>query len=63
MLQGLPPLKKEGEKKDDHSNSIEGKGIAARILGPFKPASISSTISSRSNNALLSPLKVLNLVM
>lgn len=34
---GLPPLKKEGEKKDDHSNSIEGKGIAARILGPFKP--------------------------
>ncbi|KAF0038390.1 hypothetical protein F2P81_008874 [Scophthalmus maximus] len=34
---GIPPLKKEGEKKDDASNSMEGKGIASRIIGPFKP--------------------------
>ncbi|XP_051902791.1 proline and serine-rich protein 1 isoform X2 [Hippocampus zosterae] len=34
---GFPPLKKEGEKKDDTSNSMEGKGIAARIIGPSKP--------------------------
>ncbi|CAL9685475.1 unnamed protein product [Knipowitschia caucasica] len=34
---GLPPLKKEGEKKDDHSNNTDGKGIASQILGPFKP--------------------------
>uniref|UniRef100_A0A3P8VMD7 Proline and serine rich 1 n=1 Tax=Cynoglossus semilaevis TaxID=244447 RepID=A0A3P8VMD7_CYNSE len=34
---GIPPVKKEGEKKDDASNSMEGKGIASRILGPFKP--------------------------
>ncbi|XP_030009695.1 proline and serine-rich protein 1 isoform X2 [Sphaeramia orbicularis] len=34
---GIPPVKKEGEKKDDSSNSMEGKGIASRILGPFKP--------------------------
>ncbi|XP_072302189.1 proline and serine-rich protein 1 isoform X2 [Eucyclogobius newberryi] len=34
---GVPPLKKEGEKKDDHSNNTDGKGIASRILGPFKP--------------------------
>lgn len=33
---GIPPLKKDAEKKDD-SNSTEGKGIASRILGPFKP--------------------------
>ncbi|XP_029957652.1 proline and serine-rich protein 1 isoform X1 [Salarias fasciatus] len=33
---GIPPVKKEAEKKDD-SNSMEGKGIASRILGPFKP--------------------------
>ncbi|KAM3601923.1 uncharacterized protein V6R79_021328 [Siganus canaliculatus] len=34
---GIPPVKKEGEKKDDPSNSVEGKGIASRIIGPFKP--------------------------
>ncbi|XP_042286516.1 proline and serine-rich protein 1 isoform X2 [Thunnus albacares] len=34
---GIPPVKKEGEKKEDTSNSMEGKGIAARIIGPFKP--------------------------
>lgn len=33
---GVPPLKKEGDKKDEH-NSMDGKGIASRILGPFKP--------------------------
>uniref|UniRef100_A0A1A8RGG9 Proline and serine rich 1 n=1 Tax=Nothobranchius rachovii TaxID=451742 RepID=A0A1A8RGG9_9TELE len=33
---GIPPVKKEGEKKDD-SNNMEGKGIASRIIGPFKP--------------------------
>lgn len=35
----MPPLKKEGEKKDDTSNNMEGKGIASRIIGPFKPVS------------------------
>ncbi|XP_062289724.1 proline and serine-rich protein 1 isoform X1 [Scomber scombrus] len=34
---GIPPVKKEGEKKEDPSNSMEGKGIASRIIGPFKP--------------------------
>ncbi|XP_071316850.1 proline and serine-rich protein 1 isoform X2 [Trachinotus anak] len=34
---GIPPVKKEGEKKDDTSNNMEGKGIASRIIGPFKP--------------------------
>ncbi|XP_070773835.1 proline and serine-rich protein 1 [Enoplosus armatus] len=34
---GIPPVKKEGEKKEDTSNSMEGKGIASRIIGPFKP--------------------------
>ncbi|KAM7374388.1 hypothetical protein PAMP_007046 [Pampus punctatissimus] len=34
---GIPPVKKEGEKKEDTSNSMEGKGISARIIGPFKP--------------------------
>ncbi|XP_022618182.1 proline and serine-rich protein 1 isoform X1 [Seriola dumerili] len=34
---GIPAVKKEGEKKDDTSNSMEGKGIASRIIGPFKP--------------------------
>ncbi|XP_069002457.1 proline and serine-rich protein 1 isoform X1 [Embiotoca jacksoni] len=34
---GIPPVKKEGDKKDDTSNSMEGKGIASRIIGPFKP--------------------------
>ncbi|XP_077402295.1 uncharacterized protein proser1 isoform X4 [Vanacampus margaritifer] len=34
---GIPSLKKEGEKKDDHSNSMEGKGIASRIIGHSKP--------------------------
>nr|XP_046267420.1 proline and serine-rich protein 1 isoform X2 [Scatophagus argus] len=33
---GIPPVKKEGDKKEDTSN-MEGKGIASRILGPFKP--------------------------
>uniref|UniRef100_A0A1A8F034 Proline and serine rich 1 n=1 Tax=Nothobranchius korthausae TaxID=1143690 RepID=A0A1A8F034_9TELE len=33
---GIPPVKKDGEKKDD-SNNMEGKGIASRIIGPFKP--------------------------
>ncbi|XP_071780740.2 proline and serine-rich protein 1 isoform X1 [Centroberyx gerrardi] len=33
---GTPPVKKEGEKKED-TNSMEGKGIASRIIGPFKP--------------------------
>ncbi|XP_041807975.1 proline and serine-rich protein 1 isoform X1 [Chelmon rostratus] len=34
---GIPPLKKEGEKKEDTSSNTEGKGIASRITGPFKP--------------------------
>ncbi|KAK5611692.1 hypothetical protein CRENBAI_012295 [Crenichthys baileyi] len=34
---GIPPVKKEGEKKEDGSTSMEGKGIASRIIGPFKP--------------------------
>ncbi|XP_076024222.1 proline and serine-rich protein 1 isoform X2 [Genypterus blacodes] len=34
---GMPPLKREGDKKEDSSNNMEGKGIAARIIGPFKP--------------------------
>ncbi|XP_047235542.1 proline and serine-rich protein 1 isoform X2 [Girardinichthys multiradiatus] len=34
---GIPPVKKEGEKKEDGSISMEGKGIASRIIGPFKP--------------------------
>nr|XP_040038905.1 proline and serine-rich protein 1 isoform X1 [Gasterosteus aculeatus aculeatus] len=34
---GIPPVKKEAEKKDDTSNNFEGKGISARIIGPFKP--------------------------
>lgn len=34
---GIPPVKKEGEKKEDTSNNMEGKGIASRITGPFKP--------------------------
>ncbi|XP_059207259.1 proline and serine-rich protein 1 isoform X2 [Centropristis striata] len=34
---GIPPVKKEGEKKDDASNNLEGKGISSRIIGPFKP--------------------------
>uniref|UniRef100_UPI0037E79334 proline and serine-rich protein 1 isoform X2 n=1 Tax=Semicossyphus pulcher TaxID=241346 RepID=UPI0037E79334 len=34
---GIPPVKKEGEKKEDPSNSMDGKGIASRITGPFKP--------------------------
>ncbi|XP_070700354.1 proline and serine-rich protein 1 [Pempheris klunzingeri] len=34
---GIPPAKKEGEKKEDASNNMEGKGIASRIIGPFKP--------------------------
>lgn len=35
--QGIPPVKKEGEKKEEQANSLEGKGIASRIIGPFKP--------------------------
>ncbi|XP_068187723.1 proline and serine-rich protein 1 isoform X2 [Antennarius striatus] len=34
---GIPPIKKESDKKDDPSNIMEGKGIASRIIGPFKP--------------------------
>ncbi|XP_022065144.1 proline and serine-rich protein 1 isoform X1 [Acanthochromis polyacanthus] len=34
---GIPPVKKEAEKKEDPSNNMEGKGIASRIIGPFKP--------------------------
>uniref|UniRef100_A0A667X6R6 Proline and serine rich 1 n=1 Tax=Myripristis murdjan TaxID=586833 RepID=A0A667X6R6_9TELE len=34
---GIFPVKKEGEKKDDNPNNMDGKGIAARIIGPFKP--------------------------
>ncbi|XP_056910850.1 proline and serine-rich protein 1 isoform X2 [Takifugu flavidus] len=34
---GIPPVKRDGDKKDDPSNSLEGKGIASRIIGPFKP--------------------------
>ncbi|KAM9332378.1 proline and serine-rich protein 1 isoform 1-T2 [Pholidichthys leucotaenia] len=34
---GIPPVKKENEKKEDGTNSMEGKGIASRIIGPFKP--------------------------
>ncbi|XP_043996695.1 proline and serine-rich protein 1 isoform X1 [Gambusia affinis] len=34
---GILPIKKDSEKKEDGSNSMEGKGIASRIIGPFKP--------------------------
>ncbi|XP_029703949.1 proline and serine-rich protein 1 isoform X3 [Takifugu rubripes] len=34
---GIPPVKRDGDKKDDPSNSLEGKGVASRIIGPFKP--------------------------
>lgn len=34
---GILPGKKDGEKKEDGSNGMEGKGIASRIIGPFKP--------------------------
>ncbi|XP_077597157.1 proline and serine-rich protein 1 isoform X1 [Stigmatopora nigra] len=34
---GLPPARKEGDKKDDTSTNMEGKGIATRIIGPSKP--------------------------
>ncbi|XP_056267461.1 proline and serine-rich protein 1 isoform X2 [Pseudoliparis swirei] len=34
---GIPPVKKDAEKKEDTLNSLEGKGISARIIGPFKP--------------------------
>ncbi|KAM4727132.1 uncharacterized protein proser1 isoform 2-T2 [Anableps anableps] len=34
---GILPVKKDGEKKEDGSSSMEGKGIASRIIGPFKP--------------------------
>ncbi|XP_054481713.1 proline and serine-rich protein 1 isoform X2 [Anoplopoma fimbria] len=34
---GIPPVKKEADKKEDTSNNLEGKGISARIIGPFKP--------------------------
>ncbi|XP_008425403.1 proline and serine-rich protein 1 isoform X1 [Poecilia reticulata] len=34
---GILPIKKDSEKKDDGSSSMEGKGIASRIIGPFKP--------------------------
>ncbi|TNM84839.1 hypothetical protein fugu_009017 [Takifugu bimaculatus] len=37
LEQGIPPVKRDGDKKDDPSNSLEGKGIASRIIGPFKP--------------------------
>uniref|UniRef100_A0A8D3D558 Proline and serine rich 1 n=1 Tax=Scophthalmus maximus TaxID=52904 RepID=A0A8D3D558_SCOMX len=33
LVTGTFPVK----KKDDASNSMEGKGIASRIIGPFKP--------------------------
>uniref|UniRef100_A0A1A7WHR1 Proline and serine rich 1 n=1 Tax=Iconisemion striatum TaxID=60296 RepID=A0A1A7WHR1_9TELE len=36
VFPGIPPVKKEGDKKDD-ANNMEGKGIASRIIGPFKP--------------------------
>ncbi|XP_034406428.1 proline and serine-rich protein 1 isoform X1 [Cyclopterus lumpus] len=34
---GIPPVKKDAEKKEDTFNNLEGKGISARIIGPFKP--------------------------
>ncbi|XP_007555962.1 proline and serine-rich protein 1 isoform X1 [Poecilia latipinna] len=34
---GILPIKKDSEKKEDGSSSMEGKGIASRIIGPFKP--------------------------
>ncbi|KAG7261374.1 hypothetical protein CRUP_036088 [Coryphaenoides rupestris] len=34
---GTPPVKKEAEKKDENPASAEAKGIASRIIGPFKP--------------------------
>ncbi|XP_061596620.1 proline and serine-rich protein 1 isoform X3 [Cololabis saira] len=34
---GIPPAKKDGEKKEDANNNMEGKGIASRIIGSFKP--------------------------
>ncbi|KAM4620948.1 proline and serine-rich protein 1 [Polymixia lowei] len=34
---GTAPVRKEGEKKEDTLANMEGKGIAARIVGPFKP--------------------------
>ncbi|XP_054899817.1 proline and serine-rich protein 1 isoform X3 [Poeciliopsis prolifica] len=34
---GILPIKKDSEKKEDGSKSMEGKGIASRIIGPFKP--------------------------
>lgn len=43
--QGIPPVKKEGEKKEDTSNNMEGKGIASRIIGPFRPVSTSMGIT------------------
>lgn len=46
FFKGIPPAKKEGEKKED-SNSLEGKGIASRIIGQFKPVSISFRITEQ----------------
>ncbi|CAL8304820.1 unnamed protein product [Gadus morhua 'NCC'] len=34
---GMPPVKKEGEKKEENPAATEAKGIASRIIGPFKP--------------------------
>ncbi|KAJ3589181.1 hypothetical protein NHX12_010028 [Muraenolepis orangiensis] len=33
---GTPPVKREGDKKEE-SPATEAKGIASRIIGPFKP--------------------------
>ncbi|XP_037543915.1 proline and serine-rich protein 1 isoform X2 [Nematolebias whitei] len=33
---GIPPVKKEAEKKEDSLSGMEGKGIATRIIGPSK---------------------------
>uniref|UniRef100_A0A3B5KB91 Proline and serine rich 1 n=1 Tax=Takifugu rubripes TaxID=31033 RepID=A0A3B5KB91_TAKRU len=35
LVTGTFPV--NGDKKDDPSNSLEGKGVASRIIGPFKP--------------------------
>lgn len=39
----MPPVKKDTDKKEDPTNSVEGKGIASRIIGPSKPVSSNKT--------------------
>jgi len=40
----MPPAKKEAEKKDENPGSAEAKGIASRIIGPFKPVRYSAVV-------------------